>query len=123
MATDTVIRVTGYTQVVKGLRDVDKATRKEVRDDLRHAGDAVKQGAAARFASIDAKTAAGYRTYVRQRGVSVEQSLRKTTGKHPQFGTLQMVRALIPSLDANEEKTAAAVEESLDRIAAVFNAL
>ena len=123
MATDSVIRVTGYTQVVKGLKDVDKATRKAVRDDLRHAGDDVKQGAAARFARYDTRTAAGYRTYVRQRGVSVEQSLRKTTGRHPQFGTLQMVRALIPSLDANEEKTAAAVEESLDRIAAVFNAL
>ena len=34
-------------------------------------------------------TAAGLRTRVRQRGVSVEQSLRKTTGLRPDYGRLQ----------------------------------
>src|SRR4029077_5411838 len=98
MAQGATLRVEGYRQLMQALAKSDKATRKAVRDELRHAGDQVKTGASLRFARTDARSAAGYRTRVRQRGVAVEQSLRKTTGKHPEFGALQMRRALIPSL-------------------------
>ena len=133
---ETVIRVRGYTEVVKGLGAVDKATRKAVRADLRHIGDDVKEGSQARLTAYAAthhttpgarasyaRTASRIRTIVRQRGVSVEQTLRKTTGLHKEFGALQMRDALVPSLEANEEKTKVAVTESLDRICGEFNAL
>jgi hypothetical protein len=107
---------------MQALARSDKASRRAVRDELRQAGEAVRIGASFRFASTDRRTAAGYRIRVRQRGVAVEQSLRKTTGKHPEYGALQMRRALLPSLYANEDRTVREMEEALDRICDRFNA-
>lgn len=115
------LRVEGYQQMMRALALADKGSRKAVRDELRNAGEDVRTGAAVRFARYDARSAAGYRTRVRQRGIAVEQSIRKTTGKHPEFGALQMRKALVPSLYANEDNTVHAVEEALDRICDRFN--
>jgi hypothetical protein len=53
------------------------------------------------FSSIDAGSAAGFRTYVRAGArVSVEQSKRKTTGAHPEYGALQMREGLIPARES-----------------------
>jgi uncharacterized protein with beta-barrel porin domain len=112
------LAVTGYKELVRGLKQADPATRREVRTVLRTVGDKVKTDAAGRFARYDARTAAGYRTYVRQRGVSVQQSLRKTTGRHPEFGALQMRRALVPALDENKDDTARRLTVALDRVCA-----
>jgi hypothetical protein len=122
MPQGSTLRVDGYRQLMQALAKSDKASRKAVRDELRHAGEHVRVEAGARFATTDAKSAAGYRTRVRQRGVAVEQSLRKTTGLRPKFGALQMRRALLPALDANEERTVREMEAALDRICDRFNA-
>ncbi len=111
----------GYRETLKALRDADKGAEKELRTDLRAAGELVRQDAAGLFAPTDPRSAAGYRVYVRQRGVSVEQSLRKTTGARPKFGTLQMERALLPALYSNEDEVQRRLERSLDKVAARFN--
>src|SRR4029077_2844224 len=87
------LQVKGYTQLMQALAQSDKASRKAVRDELRKAAEHVRLDGATLFAPTDAKSAAGYRTRVRQRGVAVEQSLRKTTGQHPEFSALQVRRA------------------------------
>ncbi len=66
------------------------------------------------------KSAAGYRVRVRQRGVAVEQSLRKTTGTRSDFGELQMRQALLPALEANEDRVESAMEAAIDTVADHF---
>jgi hypothetical protein len=121
MPQGTTLRVDGYRQLMQALAKSDKASRKAVRDELRAAGDHVRVEAGARFASTDGRSALGYRTRVRQRGVAVEQAIRRTTGRHPEFGALQMRRALVPALDANEERTNREMEAALDRVCDRFN--
>jgi hypothetical protein len=122
MPEGATLRVDGYRQLMQALARSDAASRKAVRDELRVAGEHVRQDAGSRFSRYDARSAAGYKTRVRQRGVAVEQSLRRTTGKHPEFGSLQMRRALVPALEGNEEATVRAMDEALDRICDRFNA-
>jgi hypothetical protein len=118
---------TGETLALKGMqqflaanRAAPRNVRKATTEVFRRVGDSVKAGAAARMLPIDARSAAGYRTVVRQRGITVEQSLRKTTGKHPEFGALQMTRALLPSLAANEEQTMQALDRALDEVCDIY---
>jgi hypothetical protein len=115
------LRIVGYREFMRALVGADRRTKKAVRDVLRRSGDAVKSDAAGRIAPKDGRTAAGYRVAVRQRGVAVNQSLRKTTGQHPEWGSYQMRHALLPALAANEEETVQAMEHALDEIAVIFN--
>lgn len=122
------LRVEGFRELVRAFALADVATKRELRETLRETGRAVQRDSA-RFVVTehkkpersDAKTAAGYRVYVRQRGVSVEQSLRRTTGLHPEWGGWQMRHALIPALHDNEAETNRRMEHALDVIAARFN--
>jgi hypothetical protein len=117
------LAVEGYQSLMRGLRDADHASRLAVRATLRHAGEAVRSDARTRVAGRphDGKTAAGYKIRVRQRGLVVEQSLRKTTGLHPEWGAWQMRHALLPALAGNEQDTSRLMEHALDVIAARFN--
>lgn len=121
MAQRGTIQVENLRSFNKLLLAADKDARKYSREAFRQVGDIVKHDASQRFAGIDAKSAAGYRTRVRQRGVEVEQSLRKTTGKHPEFGALQMRRALVPALVTNAPKVERELDRAFDRVAANFN--
>lgn len=94
--------------------------RREVRTALRESGELVRAEAETLFEPISILSASRYRVRVRQRGVSVEQSLRKTTGKRPDYGALQMRDALIPARSRKSEETAAEFEHALDRVAAIF---
>jgi hypothetical protein len=121
MAQGATLAVNGYRDLLRGLKDADRGTRLAVRATLRHAGDAVRTDAAGRVAGKDARTAAGYKVRVRQRGVAVEQALRKTTGLHPEWGAYQMRHALIPALGAQAEETDRRIEQALDAVADRFN--
>ena len=105
---------------VKGLREFQRACNKSskevksgLRRRLRESGDIVRDEARSRFAGIDARSAAGYRTAVRARGVSVEQRLGRTTGRRPDFGALQMRDALVPALDAKSGEVERKLEDML----------
>ena len=119
MARETVA-VRGLTELIRDFKNLDKPVRYRLRQSLRDVGDIVKQDAATRFGPFDSRSAAGFKTRVRQRGVAVEQSIGKTTGKHPEFGSLQMRKALLPALMSNEEEMNRELERTLDRICREF---
>ena len=121
MPQGATLRVEGYTQLLRALAAADIEQKRELRKTLREIGDVVKRDAIQRFTPIDAHSAGGYRTRVRQRGVAVEQSLRKTTGAHPEWGSLQMRKALLPALMSREDDTERAMETAMDRVAQHFN--
>jgi uncharacterized membrane protein len=118
------LHVNGYRELQKALRDADKDTRKESRVAFKAVAESVRRDAASLLTSEDprhAKSAAGYRVYVRQRGIGVEQALRKTTGKHPEFGKFQMRHALVPAADDNKDTVRREMEHALHTVADRFN--
>lgn len=111
------VSVEGFRELMLGLHNAGKDTEKFGRAALRHAGDAVKEDASRKFAKYSKRTAEGYRVRVRRTGVAVEQSIRRTTGLRPDFGALQMRRALVPALEENTEETMHAMEVAVDLVA------
>ena len=112
--------------IVKGQRELDASFRRyesRVRyglaKDLLTAAGVVAVDARNRFSSIDQRSAAGFRPRVRSRRggavVVVEQRLRRTTGQHPQYGSLQMGIALLPALKDNEANVVAAIDYLLSK--------
>jgi hypothetical protein len=120
LARDEVLRVKGYTELLRACKNAERDSRLYVRHEFRAVGELVRSDAAQRFSSIDARSAAGFKVRVRQRGVSVEQSLRKTTGAHPDYGKLQMRRGLLPALAEKEDEVRARFEEAMGRVADRF---
>jgi hypothetical protein len=120
MPQGATIVLDGYTEFQKACREAPKETQKQVRESFRKVGRSVERGASGRIAPKNARTAAGYRTRVRQRGIAVEQSLRKTTGAHPEWGGYQMRHALIPSLDENEPRMIRDLEDAMGEVARHF---
>jgi len=114
------IRVKGLTEFVRACDHAGRDTKREVRSAFRDVGETVRAEAARRFATVDARSAAGYRVSVRQRGVSVVQSIRKTTGLRPDFGALQMRLALLPALRHEERIVEDRLEHAIDRVADNF---
>lgn len=119
MADDTLV-VSGYRELLRACDRAGKESKKEVRNALRAVAEPVRLEAVQLFSPIDVRSAANYRVVVRQRGVAVEQRLRKTTGKHPEYGALQMRKALIPALNANVAVVDREMERAIDRIARNF---
>jgi hypothetical protein len=120
MAKETLV-VHGYRDLMRGLATADKESKRRIRSTFRAVGDTVRADATTRFASVDARSAAGYRTRVRQRGIVVEQSLTKTTGQHPEWGSRQMRQALLPALMENQDEMNESLERALDQVADHFN--
>jgi hypothetical protein len=115
------LQIKGYRELMRGLKQLTPDSKREIRKAFKHSGEAVQHKALVRFQPIDARTAAHYKVGVTQRGVRVYQSLRKTTGKHPEYGALQMRRALIPARAEELPETERGVEHALDVVAAEFN--
>ena len=111
--------VRGYKEFLKAAKDAGSATNREVRTALREAGGIVRTDASSYLGKYSTRSAAGLKVRVRQRGVDVEQSLRKTTGQHPQYGKLQM-RILLGALYARQPEVEAAFEHALDKVKAIF---
>ena len=114
------LRVKGYQEFLRACSNAEKESKKYVRGTFRTVGDIVKENAALRMTSTSWKSAAGYKTRVRQRGIAVEQSLRKTTGRRPDWGKTQMRKALLPALTENEDRVAKEFERALDIVADHF---
>lgn len=119
MAKETV-RVRGLREFQRAAARGGKKARAGVRAALREAAEPVRATAVSLFSPVNAASAAGYRVAVRQRGVAVESRRRRTTGKHPEYGALQMRTALLPALARHEHDIEARVEHALDRIADHF---
>jgi hypothetical protein len=106
---------------VRACNRADRETKLYVKKTLAEAGETVKADAASRFASYDTKSAAGFRSKALVRGVFVGQRLRKTTGKHPWYGALQMIVALRPALRANQGRIIRDFEHAMDRVCDHFD--
>lgn len=115
-----VYRVRGYKELLRAAARAGKESKKEVRAALRAAADPVRADAVRRFSPYNAYSAAGYRVSVRARGVAVDSRRRKTTGRRPDYGALQMRKALIPAATANQDAVVRGIERALDRIEAHF---
>lgn len=117
-----------YTVKVEGLRELivradaaDKATKKMVREGLRDAVEPVREDASRRLVKYDARSSQNYRVIVRRTGlVAVEQRLRRTTGKRPDFATLQKRKALYPAADAKRPVVLERMEAEVEKVARVF---
>lgn len=120
MAQAPTVRVHGYREFLRAINQADRESKRYVRTTFRHVGEVVRQEAANRFSPIDVASATGYRVVVRQRGIAVEQSRRRTTGKRPDFGALQMRRALLPALASNTDRLTRELEHALDLVATHF---
>ena len=117
MASGTTVRVEGLRQLLRATDAADKETKKFVRTELRKVAEPVRDEAQSLFQDVSAKSAARYGISVRKVGtVSVEQRLRRTTGKRPDFGSLQMRTALGPALDSKADEVVEKFDEALERI-------
>lgn len=114
-------RVRGLKEFIRAANKAEKETRKTVHLKLREAGDVVRVEARQRFDRYSVKSASGFRIRSRVGGVFVEQSLRKTTGQHPEYGNLQMVRALEPALDAKQGEVERRLEQAMDELADILD--
>lgn len=110
------LRVSGYREFLIACDSAGKETKRYVRGTFREVGDIVRTDASRLLSPVSSRSAAGYRTRVRRTGVVVEQSLRKTTGQHPEWGRFQMRRALVPSMAANEERVVGAMDRAIDTV-------
>lgn len=116
------IRVHGYREFLQAVAAMPPEIRKDVRGALREAGEQVRKDSASKTKTElnSTRSAVGYRTFVRARGVSVEQTLRKTTGLRPDWGKSQMRKSLVPALEENEPETLRLMERAAQDIADYF---
>lgn len=118
MANEIIVQ--GYREFLRACEAAPPLLRREIRGTYREVGDIVKKDAREKLSDLSRKSADGYRTYVRTRGIEVEQSLRKTTGLRPDWGKTQMRKALIPALDEKEPEVVAAFEAATEEIVQEF---
>ena len=96
--------VHGYAGVGGGpTRGAEREARLFTRHELKAVGDLVREDASRRFEPIDSKSAAGYKTRVLIKGIAVEQSKKKTTGKHGP-GDAADETVLLPALDSEARR-------------------
>ena len=107
----------GLDELNKALGKAEKETRGKVRERQKRVGEIVRAEAASRFGRVDPRSAAGFRVSVRQRGVSVEQRLKRVTGQRGDYGSLQMTRALVPALQDKADEVVAELAKAVDEIA------
>ncbi len=121
MAQGETLRITGLKELIAVSDAAGKKTKKDVRDRLRKVAQPVLADAREKLHEYSPKSAARLGISVRRTGiVSVEQRLKKTTGRRPDFGPLQMRKALIPALEENTVRIEMEFEKALDDIADRF---
>jgi hypothetical protein len=109
------LRIRGADELERAFKQVRKEVLRGIRPALRLAAEPVRMDAETRFSGFSPRSARGYKVRVRMRGVAVEQSLGRTTGTRPDFGSLQMQEALLPALDAKQAVVVRTFEQMVDR--------
>jgi hypothetical protein len=116
VAVGATVRVRGYREFQRAIRFAGPDARRETRSAFQDVGESVRSEASRRFAPIDRESASAYVVRSRARGVAVESRKRKTTGKRPDFGALQMRLALLPAAAVKESETERRLETAFDRV-------
>lgn len=123
MARGATIRVKGLREFSRAAVKAEKQTKSIVKEHLGRAAEPVRREGQQLFERYDVKSASGFRVRVwgRGYGVFVEQSKRKRTGKRPDYGALQMKKALIPALDRKSDQVERELERAVDRLADILD--
>jgi hypothetical protein len=109
------VRIEGLRELIRACDKSEKSVKKALRTKLRSAAEPVRRSAESRFSRYSSRTASKFGISVRRSGtVSVEQRLRKTTGKRPGWGSLQMSKGLLPALKAEQPEVIRVFERILD---------
>lgn len=101
-------------ELQRALRQVDKSLERDLKDELKKAGEPVARSAASKLARWRGAST-DVRVHPLGKGVFVRQQARKVTGLRGDFGALQMRDAFIPALDENQHRIVADIEDALDR--------
>lgn len=112
------VKVHGLREVNAAFGKIDKKLRAELGNDLKEAAAPVvketRRIESGRWRGASLGTIRAKRSGLR---VFVEQSQKKTTGQHPEFGSLQMREALIPALKDQTPQVFREVDQVLNRYA------
>ena len=112
-----VREVRGLSAMLRATDAAGRETKKLARDEVRKAAEPIRDEARRLFMGVHPKSALRYGVSVRKVGtVAIEQRLRRTTGKRPDFGGLQMKRALVPALDNKGDEATERLDDALERI-------
>jgi len=107
----------GGRELQRSLKRIGSEVARQMDAELRAGGEIVAELARNRFTMIDARSAAGFKSRTKGFGrVVVEQSRRRKTGLRPDFGKLQMRRALIPARSEGFDTVVRHLEGMLDRL-------
>ncbi len=100
----------------RDLGRIDKAAQKELQKALRKVAEPVAADARAKASRFGPITAGKIRAGSSRGQAVVRQRARRTTGKRPDFGSLQMRTVLLPALAQNERRVLHEVELMLDTL-------
>ncbi len=108
LARDETIAVRGLGPLIRDLSKVSKTATRALRRELRLLAEPVKVDIALNEAehARGRSSVQGVKVIVRQRGINVEQTRRKSTNvtlRRPNFGPLQQTEDFNPGLAANRE--------------------
>ena len=115
MASPTV-HVTGYRETMLAFKIFGGTAQAAVKKELAKVSAPIiadTQGRLSRYRGVSSST---IRPHLLARGVVVRQDKRKTTGVHPNFGSIQM-KALLGAAYDREAETVRALEDALDNLA------
>lgn len=116
MAVGTV-RISGLRETRRAFRKMSGGLDVAIRAALREAAWPIARDVRAKeLEKWDGASTSTIGPIVRARGVTVTQRKRKVSGLRPDYGSLQMVEAFLPSLDENAEEVERAAGRALDAI-------
>jgi len=87
---DATIKIEGLKEFQRNMKNAEKDAQKEAREGLKEAAEPVLEDWRRQLAPIHLKSASKLRIRLRTGSVLIAQSLRSTTGEHPEFATLQI---------------------------------
>lgn len=108
------VRVTGYKETIRSLKDMERGTAAAIRLGLRQAAQPIADDAKQLIGAYPGASLGTIGPRVNQRGVSISQRAKKRTGHRPDFGALQMTAGLLPALDEHEDDVVRDVTEAVD---------
>ena len=111
MAADT-IRVRGYRETSSALYRVNRGARVALAAGLKAAAEPIAADARSRLSGYGGMKTNTIRPRATTQGVYVTQAAKKVTGRRPDFGSLQMVKGLIPAAYGRQDDIVTKVEEA-----------
>jgi hypothetical protein len=115
-ATRADVKVKGLRELRQAFKAMDREVSRELDNELKGIAQAVADEARNRFSAIDARSASGFKPRLRGFGSVLVVQTRRSKHVRPDFGSLQMRRALIPALWAKASDTERAVDSMLARL-------